>query len=185
AGRFAGLEYYCRYYCEAVDSLRCGHGELMKRALLFVLGLLLALALNGTATAQSATVMTDQVDYAPWTLVTITGSGWQPGETVTLNFVESPLVHVHPDLFATADANGNIFNNQFSPDSHDADISFTLTATGGTSGLQAQTTFTDNTSLKTVSVGSQTPATITPGSAATYTIAVVFNGSHGNGHTGC
>ena len=115
----------------------------MKRALAFAAALLLALALQGIAMAQTATVMTDQSDYAPGTIVTITGSGWQPGETVTLSFVESPLIDTHPDLTAVADANGNIFNNQFSPDSHDIDITFTLTATGGTSGLQAQTTFTD------------------------------------------
>jgi hypothetical protein len=105
--------------------------------------LLLALPLGRTAAAQSATVMTDQADYAPGSIVTITGSGWQPGETVTLNFVESPLIDTHPDLYATADNTGNIFNNQFSPDAHDVDVTFTLTATGGTSGLQAQTTFTD------------------------------------------
>jgi hypothetical protein len=105
---------------------------------------LLALALGGTAVAQSATVMTDQADYAPGTIVTITGSGWQPGETVTLSFVESPLIDTHPDLTAVADADGNIFNNQFSPDEHDLAITFALTATGNSSGLQAQTTFTDN-----------------------------------------
>ena len=149
----------------------------MKRASQLALGLFLALALQGMAMAQSATVMTDQADYAPGTIVTITGSGWQPGETVTLSFVESPLLDTHPDLTAIADANGNIFNNQFSPDSHDVDITFTLTATGGTSGLQAQTTFTDATSLKTVTVGSQSPASITPGSGATYTITVGFSGN--------
>jgi len=115
----------------------------MKRALAIAAALLLALALQGMAAAQSATVMTDQSDYAPGTIVTITGSGWQPGETVTLSFVESPLIDTHPDLTAVADPSGNIFNNQFSPDSHDINITFTLTATGGTSGLQAQTTFTD------------------------------------------
>lgn len=109
----------------------------------FAAAFLLALALGGTAVAQSATVMTDQADYAPGTIVTITGSGWQPGETVTLSFVESPLVDTHPDLTAVADENGNIFNSQFSPDEHDIAISFTLTASGGTSGLQAQTSFTD------------------------------------------
>ena len=114
----------------------------MKRASQFALGLLLAVAMQGAA-AQTATVMTDQADYAPGTIVTITGAGWQPGETVTLSFVESPLIDTHPDLYATADANGNISNNQFSPDQHDVNITFTLSATGQTSGLQAQTTFTD------------------------------------------
>jgi hypothetical protein len=124
----------------------------MKRALQFALGLLFALGLQGMAAAQSATVITDKSDYAPGTIVTITGSGWQPGETVTLSFVESPLLDTHPNLFATADANGNIFNNQFSPDAHDISITFTLTAIGGTSGLQAQTTFTDGAPTLTITI---------------------------------
>jgi hypothetical protein len=138
----------------------------MKRASIFAALLLLALALAGTAVAQSATVMTDQADYAPGTIVTITGSGWQPGETVTLSFVESPLIDTHPDLTAVADANGNIFNNQFSPDSHDIDITFTLTATGGTSGMQAQTTFTD---------GAVTSAIITIKKSDCLTSQITFN----------
>jgi|SRR5579864_1482922 len=142
----------------------------MKRALQFALGFLLALCVQGIAAAQSATVMTDQADYAPGTIVTITGTGWQPGETVTLSFVESPLYDTHPDLYATADANGNIFNNQFSPDVHDAAISFTLTATGQTSGLQAQTTFTDAVKLYEASI---TPTSDTAGHVDTaYSIKI-------------
>jgi hypothetical protein len=128
--------------------------------------LLLGLALGGTAKAQSATVMTDQADYAPGTIVTITGSGWQPGETVTLSFVESPLIDTHPDLTAVADASGNIFNNQFSPDSHDIDITFTLTAAGGASGLQAQTTFTDAAPTLTITISGTGSVTATRSSGS-------------------
>jgi len=88
-----------------------------------------------------ATVKTDQSDYAPGTTVNITGTGWQPGETVTLTLVESPLIDTHPTLTAVADSNGNIFNNQFSPDSHDVNVRFYLTVTGLHS--QAQNSFTD------------------------------------------
>ena len=148
---------------------------------------LLALALAGTAMAQSATVMTDQSDYAPGTIVTITGSGWQPGETVTLRFVESPLIDTHHDLTAVADANGDIFNNQFSPDAHDANITFTLTASGSVSGFQAQTTFTDTTHIQNngASVGVQSPAAVVPGGTATFTVQVTFNGNASSGSTGC
>ncbi len=89
-----------------------------------------------------AWVKTDQADYASGTTVTITGSGWQPGETVTLSYLESPLIDTHPTLTAIADANGNILNTQFSPDVHDINIRFYLTAVGSVS--QAQTTFTDS-----------------------------------------
>src|SRR5258708_22319849 len=114
----------------------------MNRALAITAARLLALAVQGTASAQSATVMTDKGDYAPGEIVTITGSGWQPGETVTLHLEESPLVDTPTDMIAVADANGNIFNNEFSPDDNDLAIKFTLTASGSLSGLQAQTTFT-------------------------------------------
>jgi hypothetical protein len=124
----------------------------MKRASQFALGLLLAVVVQGVAAAQTATVATDKADYAPGEVVTIIGSGWQPGETVTLQLVESPLIDTHPDLTAVADANGNIFNNQFSPDSYDVEITFTLTAAGGTSGLQAQTTFTDAAPTLTITI---------------------------------
>src|SRR6059058_3307853 len=80
-----------------------------------------------------ATVKTDAADYPPGSIVTITGTGWQPGETVTLTLVESPLIDTHPTMTAVADAFGNISNNQFSPDVHDLDIRFYLTATGSQS----------------------------------------------------
>lgn len=148
----------------------------MNRSL--TLGFLLALVLPVIAAAQSASVMTDKADYAPGTIVTITGSGWQPGETVTLQLVESPLIDTHPDIAATADDNGNIINTQFSPDSHDLDIMFTLTATGVTSGLQAQTTFTDSITLDSVTVAGQV-GTITTGTAgsASYDVCVNYHGN--------
>src|SRR5207249_5156112 len=88
-----------------------------------------------------ATVKTDQADYTPGTTAIITGSGWQPGETVTLTLVEVPYLDTHGPFTAVADASGNIYNNQFVPDANDAGIRFYLTASGSVS--QAQTTFTD------------------------------------------
>src|SRR5713101_2262975 len=111
--------------------------------------LFLAGGSNSTGTLSSAelygfaTVKTDAKDYAPGSIVTITGSSWKPGETVTLTLVESPLIDTHPVLTAVADSTGRIFNNQFSPDPHDLNIRFYLTAVGSVSGIQAQTTFTD------------------------------------------
>src|SRR6266568_487550 len=106
-------------------------------------------ALANTELYAFATVKTDQADYAPGSIVTITGSGWQPGETVTLTLVESPLIDTHPPLTAVADGNGNISNNQFSPDVYDVNVRFYLTAVGGQSGLQAHNTFTDGTPIIT------------------------------------
>lgn len=92
-----------------------------------------------------ATVKTDKDDYPPGETVTITGGGWQPGETVTLLLHEAvdPPFHEDRILSAVADANGNIVNAEFQPEEHDIGVRFYLTATGGTSRREAQTTFTD------------------------------------------
>ncbi|HEU5335373.1 MAG TPA: MBG domain-containing protein, partial [Terriglobales bacterium] len=116
-----------------------------------------------------ATVTTDQSDYAPGTPVTITGSGWQPGETVTLTLIESPLIDTHPAMTAVADQNGNIFNNQFAPDSYDVSVRFYLTATGSKS--QAQNTFTDGAATNVNFATSGLPA----GTAITATVLSYTN----------
>ena len=125
-----------------------------------------------------ATVKTDAADYAPGSVVTIIGSGWQPGETVTLTLVESPLFDTHPVMTAVADGRGRFTNAEFSPDEHDIGIRFFLTAVGSQSGTQAQNTFTDAISVnKVFPVGTQTPSTVQGGSSATYAVTVTFNGS--------
>jgi hypothetical protein len=108
-----------------------------------------------------ATVHTDKEDYAPGETVTITGSGWEPGETVAMALHEDPLVHGDRTLTAAADADGKIFNNAFKPEEHDLGVRFVLTATGQSSGKVAQTTFTDNTNINSVTVaGSQSPSPV-------------------------
>ena len=102
----------------------------------------------------AATVKTDQADYAPGQVVTITGSGWQFGEVVSLVLNEDPAIDTHPTLTATADASGHILNNQFVPDVHDVGVRFYMTATGQTSGSVALATFTDD----NFSVGAVSPA---------------------------
>ena len=89
------------------------------------------------------TVSTDKSDYSPGQTVTITGSGWAAGELVSLTLVEDPSFDTHPVLYATGDADGNIFNDEFVCDNADGGISFTLTAAGPISG-QAVTAFTDS-----------------------------------------
>src|SRR4029077_7546559 len=130
-----------------------------------------------------ATVKTDKADYAPGTVVTITGSGWQPGETVTITMVESPFFDSHGPFTTVADSSGNIFNNQFSPDEHDIDIHFFMTAVGSVSGIQAQNAFTDA-GLQSVSVvGAQAPNPVAPGSSVTFgttaanSVNIAYNGN--------
>src|SRR5262249_41743843 len=148
-------------------------------------GLLLMAGSDSSADLYAfATVKTDKEDYAPGETVTITGSGWQAGETVTLTLVESPLLDTHGPFTAVADAAGHISNTQFAPDQQDINIRFYLVASGDVSSLQAQTTFTDATHLRDVTVlGTQIPNPVTPGNSATYgtvannSVQVRFNGN--------
>ena len=132
-------------------------------------------ALNSAEAYGFPTVQTDQSDYPPGTTVTITGSGWQPGETVTIQLVESPLIDTHGPYTVAADTNGNISDSSFVTDTHDLDVKFNLTAVGSVS--QAQTTFTDSNHILSVVVGAQSPGPISPGSSATYPISFTRNGS--------
>ena len=91
-----------------------------------------------------ATIKTDKDDYAPGTKAIITGSGWEPGERVTLLFQEDPAVHDDYVLTTTADADGRIYYDQWAPEEHDLGVRFYLMASGEQSRRRAQTTFTDN-----------------------------------------
>ncbi|MCU1296130.1 MAG: Kelch motif [Acidobacteriaceae bacterium] len=127
-------------------------------------------------------VKTDQADYPPGTTVNITGGGFKPRESVTITLVESPLIDTHGPYTITADANGNISDSSFVTDTHDENVRFWLSAVGSQSGLVAQNTFTDSVQFSGVSVGSQAPAAVLPGTSATFPISL---STSGNGSTGC
>ena len=55
-----------------------------------------------------ATVKTDREDYWPGEPVTVTGSGWQPGETVTLTISEDADTHFDFTYNAVAGVDGKI-----------------------------------------------------------------------------
>src|SRR5215216_4565615 len=122
-----------------------------KATLLFIVCAAL-LALGGTAmaitadtsgnTAPAPTIQSDKADYAPGELVTLTGSNWQPGESVH--------IYVNDDVGQTwdyskdviADGSGNITHQFPLPNSFVA--VYKVTATGAQSGV-ATTSFTDGT----------------------------------------
>jgi hypothetical protein len=96
-----------------------------------------------------ATVQTDKHDYAPGEVVTITGTGWQAGEVVTLALRSSRGVP-YPSLTATADASGNISNDAFAPGADDFGVQFYLTAKDSIS--EAYSTFHDASNISTATV---------------------------------
>jgi hypothetical protein len=131
-----------------------------------------------------AVVKTDKDDYAPGTTVVITGSGWEPNETVKLSLHMDPLRDADTELSAVADAQGRITNTDFAPREYDIGVRFVLTAVGQTSGRRAQATFTDDTKLKNSLTVTPSPQTVAAGGSATYTVTVSFNGGAA-ATTGC
>lgn len=66
------------------------------------------------------------------------------GETVELLLEESSTIHGSLAFYAVADASGNFVNQDFIVEQDDTGVMFTLTTTGQSSGLKAQTMFTDS-----------------------------------------
>ncbi len=119
-----------------------------------------------------ATVTTDRSDYPVGSTVEISGTNWQPGETVLITIHEEPWpprphrsADPDPVYSAVADPQGGFLNTDFSPDATDLGRTFTVTAVGQTSGFVAQTAFTDATSgnLTTNNVSQVGPVTAAPG----------------------
>ena len=94
--------------------------------------------------ASGATITTDKTDYQPGETVVMTGSGFQPGETVQLLLTRDPKTSEDTQITpSVANESGNFVNSTFTVSQTDLGITFTLTATGQSSGRTAQTNFTD------------------------------------------
>src|SRR5438128_2132930 len=130
--------------------------------------------LNSASLVQSspASVTTDKTDYAPGTIVTITGRGFQPNEDVALTLHERPDAYADPGFVATADEQGNFIFMQFAPQPIDIGRTFTLTAIGQSSGFTAQTAFTDATNINFA----------TSGLPAGISVAVQYSGTNNGGN---
>src|ERR1043166_6221512 len=103
----------------------------------------IVLATLAAGNTSTASIHTDQLDYSPGTTVTITGSGWAAGETVTITLHEDPLLEQDSSWTAVAGGSGSFTDTRVAPDSMDVGTRFVLSADGGASGMRAQATFTD------------------------------------------
>jgi hypothetical protein len=121
-----------------------------------------------------STIQTDRGDYPPGTTVNITGSGFEPNETVAITLIESPLIDTHGPYTVTADANGNISNSSFTTDTHDENVRFWLSAVGSQSGLLAQNTFTDS--------AAATVEFATVGLPSGQSVTVTYSGTNNGGN---
>lgn len=120
----------------------------MKRRIVAVLAaLVFTLACSGNAVAQVVpSVTTDHADYPPGSIVSISGTGFQPGETVRLQILRIDLPAndgpEHLPWEVNANSEGGLTASWLvTPDELGATLQ--LTATGLSSGLTAQTIFTD------------------------------------------
>src|SRR5205823_7800351 len=115
---------------------------------------LATLAAGNTSTAR---ISTDRLDYAPGQVVTVNGAGWAAGEDVTIVRHEDPMLEPDSEVTVVAAGSGQFTDQSFTPDTFDVGTRFVLTATGGTSGMRAQTSFTDGPKVGSVSVSAQSP----------------------------
>jgi hypothetical protein len=123
----------------------------------------------------SVMVATDQTDYAPGSTALITGSGFQPGDTINLQVVHTdgnPDVSPPNDPWTiTADDSGNISSSWYVDPASSTGDSLELIATDPATGDSAVADFTD-------SVTSFSPTSIAEGSGS-FTLTV-----NGGGFTG-
>lgn len=95
---------------------------------------------NAQETSAQPTIVSDKDEYPPGGTVVLTGSGWQPGESVNILVNDDEGRTWSRDVTVTADENGNIRDEFQLPDWFVA--TYHVTATGD-SGAVAKTTFTD------------------------------------------
>ncbi len=114
-----------------------------RNALLAMVLVMAQLGMALSAAGQGATVMTDKPDYAPGELVIITGTGWQPGETVELHILSDPDCNCADTYLYAYSTDGTIYNDEFLVLPEHLGGTFLVTATGFNSGLIAYAYFTD------------------------------------------
>ncbi len=102
-------------------------------------------SLQQDETLNEPTITTDREDYAPYSYVYISGTGFEPGETVNMIVVQlEPNPTSYQPWDVVADENGNIDTTWYIFTEELIGATMQVTATGQTSGLTASATFTDN-----------------------------------------
>src|SRR5436189_1418694 len=88
------------------------------------------------------TITTDLLDYPPGSAVTISGNGWNPGETVTVRVTHNPIsiedsLSIHQPWDVVADGSGNFTTVWYVPMYGYIGASLMATADGSVSGIHA------------------------------------------------
>jgi hypothetical protein len=120
------------------------------RTLMLPFVALVVCSLTAATTANGqATLNTDVADYAPGKTVTITGTGFQPLESVTVQVQhDDPSLRTADPVYdpwsVSADQNGDINTTWVNPSSQTVNTLLIVTAVGQSSGTSAFAYFTDN-----------------------------------------
>src|SRR6266496_287457 len=118
----------------------------------------LLLMLASASFLQAQTLTSDQADYSPGTTATLTGSGFQAGETVVVQVLHydgtSDGGEDHQPWEVIADENGNFTTTWHVCEDDCVGSLLKATADGQTSGLHAETTFTDAIHITSISLTS-------------------------------
>jgi uncharacterized protein (TIGR03437 family) len=135
--------------------------------------------LNSSELFQYVTIGTDKPDYHPGTAVNISGSGWQPGEQVSVQIVAVPedLHHIEFTGSGIADGSGNVTVSGFAVDQSDLNMKFVLTATG--SQFQAQTSFTDGPINPTIAYTFSPTSGSLAAAGSAVQVTATFSGANG------
>jgi hypothetical protein len=128
---------------------------------------------TGVDSVTGATIVTNKDDYAPGEIVHVTGHGWAPGETVNLHMTEEPDTHADIDTSIVADASGAFSLHYYGVQPLDLGVTFTLTATGATSGSVAVATFYDQRNTDAVLFTPASP--FSPSASVSAAIRVLLN----------
>src|SRR6266542_2278451 len=122
----------------------------------------LFLMLASASFLQAQTLTSDQADYAPGTTATLTGSGFQAGETVAVQVLHAdyqpgdPIGEDHEPWYVTADDNGNFTTTWHVCEDDCIGATLIATADGQTSSRHAEVSCTDAISLSSLSLTSGT-----------------------------
>ncbi|MBP2281774.1 hypothetical protein H4V97_000092 [Flavobacterium sp. CG_23.5] len=134
------------------------------------------------------TIATDLLDYPPGATAIITGTGFTPGETVTLQVLHTDGVpsgtdaQYHQPFTAIADANGDVSSTWWVPNDGDAaGANFKLTADGVTSLRHAEWLFTDSASW-TLSIS---PTSACLNTSTNFTLTATGTSNSSNNKVGC
>lgn len=114
----------------------------------------------GTDPVSGATIETNQDDYVPGEVVHVVGRHWAPNEIVRLHLSEQPDNHPDVTVDVQADSAGAFSIHFYDVQDHDWGVTFTLVATGLSSGSRATATFTDG---RTITSVQRTPHPAPPG----------------------